>query len=242
MARKFNGTTDRGSITIDLSAFSSLSVGFWLWWDAFANNDKLVCEYTPNTFSGTNAGFAIDPNTSNVGFQQFSLSMGKGGSNEWQDIFTRPSANAWHHYLMTFKRTNVPANAAWVDGVSQTLSTVVHTGATGFGNFSNSTLNIMCRNQASLFGAGRLGEWAMWGGVLLGQKAATALATGAAPPPFVAPDNLISYIPGFGVDSPEPDYSGNRRSLTIVGTTFAPHPPVMPGLNRTNRAFQPMPV
>lgn len=240
MSRHFNGTSDRGSITVDLSAFNMLSVSFWLWWDVFANNDKLVCEYTANTLSGSNAGFFIDPNTSNVGFQQFSICQGFGGSKAWQDIFTRPSAAAWHHYLVTFNRVT-PVNTAWVDGAAQTLTAVSHTGS-AFGNFGNSTLNMMCRNQASLFGAGRLAEWTMWGGVILGAAVAKGLATGATPPQYVHPDNLLPYVPIWGADSPEPDYSGKQKSMTIVGTTLAAHPPVMPGLNRINRSFQPMPV
>lgn len=239
MSRKFNGTSDAAQITLNLSTFSLITISFWMWWDTFANNDKLALEHTATINS--NAGFIVDPNSTAPVNGLIQIGFTKAAPvAAWVDGFARPSAAAWHHYMLVMNRAT-PANFAWVDGAPQTLTTGTHTAGT-YGNFINSTLNLMSRNKASLFGAGRMAELAMWGGVALTTGNAKAFATGAAPPHLVAPDNLILYPPLFGTDSPEPDYSGKKQSATLTGTSWAAHPPVMPGLNRTNRSFQPMPV
>ncbi len=242
MARKFNGTSDKASITRDLSGSSVISMAFWLWWDSFANNDKLAFEFTATTNS-TNGSFIIDPNSNSastvVGKWGFAMANGSGAGGFWGDGFTRPSAAAWHHYVLIMNRAT-PANVAYLDGALQTLTAGTH-GAVTYGNFANSTLNVMCRNQASLFGAGRMAELGIWTSTTLTASEALALANGAAPP-TVHPDNLGLYVPFFGSDSPEPDYSGGRHSATLGGTSLAAHPPVSPGLYVSQRGFQPMPV
>lgn len=238
MSRKFNGTSDAAQIALNLSAFSLISISFWLWWDAFANNDKLAMEFTANF--NLNRGFLIDPNSGAPAAGAVQIGFDQTNTLAWVDSFTRPSAAAWHHWMLVMNRAT-PANFAWIDGAVQTLTAVQHNAAT-YANFPNSTLNIMSRNKASLFGAGRMAELAIWGGVALTTANAKALAAGAAPPHFVVPDNLILYTPLMGADSPEPDYSGKKQSATLTGTSWAAHPGVMPGLNRINRSFQPMPV
>lgn len=241
MARLFNGTSQGLQIALNLSAYSVITVSFWLWWNVFNTSDNLVMEYGTTWDANGANGFIADFNYSGgVHTPQFGIATVIGGVQKyWNDEFPRPSAAAWHHYMMTLNRAT-PAIAAWVDGAPQTLTLVKHD-AVAYGNFGNQNLNLMCRNAASLFAAGRLAEYAMWGGVALGTGAAKSLSIGALPI-TVHPDNLIFYPPIFGADSPEPDYSGGRHSATLVGApTFTPHPGITQGL-LPKRAFQPMPV
>ena len=58
---KASGSAAVASIAIDLSAYSKLTVSFWMYWNAFANDDALAMEYGANY--STNNGFLIDPNS-----------------------------------------------------------------------------------------------------------------------------------------------------------------------------------
>ncbi len=235
MARTFNGSSDKGSVALNLSSFSVVSISCWLWWDAFANDNKMLFEYGSTTLGAGTISILPD-NASPVGFA-LNFGLSTTGGQFWQDTFTRPSAAAWHHYLFVMNRAT-PSNAAWVDGVSQTLTAGTHF-AGSYGNFGNLTLNIMCRNGTTLFGKGRLAEMAIWGGVALGTSYAKSLAAGSSP--SEVDPTPTWYVPTLG-NSPEPDYSGNRKSVTITGTTVVAHPGVRPWLMGLGRGFQPMPV
>lgn len=153
----FNGTTHRGSSALVLNDTNKLTIEFWLWWDAFANGDNMAMEYTPS--ASVNQGFFIDPNAANGFFQL--LHAGDSGNNiqNW----TRPSAAAWHHYAFVIDCSDTGANevTGYLDGslwVPASNSGLADNNA----NFPNDTLNVMCRNQASLFGAGRMAQLAIY--------------------------------------------------------------------------------
>lgn len=238
MSRKFNGTSDFAQASVDLSTYSLITVSFWMWWDTNAFNDSYALEHTAN-FNANN-GWVIAPNNAPTpGTWIFGMGTATGGTKSWLDqITTRPTAAAWHHFMLVMNRAT-PVNTAWVGGVSAPLSTVVHQAGT-YGNYANSTLNCMARNGTTKFSPGRLAELAIWGGVGLTTAHAKALAAGALP--FQArPDNLVFYTPLLGADSPEPEYSGGKHSATLTGTSFSPHPAVTAGFF-PKRGFQPMPV
>ncbi len=226
MSRKFNGTTDYMTASPALNAFSLLTVSYWMWWDTNANDDDFACEYGASYI--TQNGFVVDHNSSSGGGGKVEFGMGLNtGSVHWSDLYTRPSAGVWHHYMYVMNRAT-PVNKAWVDGVSQSLTTASH-GAGTYGNYGTATLFLMA-------------HYTIWGGVELGTNHALALA-GGAPPEMVWPAGISWRAPLWGVDSPEPDYSGRRLSATVTaGTTWAPDPPVMPRLNRSNRTYQSVPA
>jgi PKD repeat protein len=158
-AALFDGANDAAKATLNLSGTSQLTVEFWLNWSAYANDDDLAFEFTPN-FNNNNGGFLIDPNAGELG-GQFAIGIGRGGSRNTA-YFPRPSAGAWHHYALVL---NTGAAAAqqitpYVDG--QPVSFSKPSSGTGAGNFANSTLYFMSRNAAALFGAGSLDEVALY--------------------------------------------------------------------------------
>jgi hypothetical protein len=176
---KFNGTSQAASIAIDLSGTPQISLSFLMWWDAFANNDKLMAEYTAD-YNAAN-GIIIDPN-SNGGGGAGTFTFGTSlvpGPFYWLNTFTRPSANVWHHYVLTMDRTN-KLNTAYVDGVSAAGYGNGTQNGGAYGNFANSTLYLMSRNATALFGAGRLSELALFSRILTANQARehSALAFG----------------------------------------------------------------
>lgn len=217
MARKFNGTSDKSSVALNLSAFSLLSLSFWLWWDAFANNDHMAMEFgSPNAQAVS--GFYVDPNAADGKFQVFFSDTVVGRQLD----YTRPSPAAWHHYAIVMQRSSTAATiTTYIDGAAASGTS---SGGNPGGNFANSTLFVMNRNNASLFGPGRIAELAMWGAVTITASEAKALSVGGNPN-SVHPDGLTFYAPFYG-DSPEPDYSGHQKSVTLVGTSIVAHPGV----------------
>jgi hypothetical protein len=210
------------SAAVNLSAFSQASISFWLWWDSFANDYDVAIEYTTDAGS-TNGGFAIIPND--------------GGANQWgvycrgttgytMQYITRPSAAAWHHFVVNLDPNTSGAgavSAVYLDGVSQSLT--LFNGSSVTGNFANSTLYFMSRGGASLFGAGRIAEVAIYGGLLLTADEAVALAKGFSPE-LVRPTALEAYWPIIGRSSPEVELMAGA-SATVTGATATEHPRII---------------
>jgi PKD repeat protein len=182
-AVSFNGTSDSGAIPMDLSGSKTITVEFWLKWNAYANNDALAMEFTPN-FNDNAGGFLVDPNSS---FNQFAVSIGQGASRNIA-TFARPSAGAWHHYAFVLDTTQPGATTItpYVDGQSVSYSNQGYSG-TGAGNFANSTLYLMSRGGTSLFGSGTLDHVAVYTGALTGNQILDHFASqGTNKPPTAA--------------------------------------------------------
>lgn len=155
---QFDGSNDWAStdtLAFNGSSIPTITLAFWLYWDSFANDDKLAIELSTNSnnFTGT---FVINPNESSTGAF---VALVKGNNGYSFGSIPRPSAAAWHCYVIVLDitaTTNEFTNA-WVDKVSQTItqdgSNVNNTG--NFGDFSLFTLN---RGGASNFAGGRLDE------------------------------------------------------------------------------------
>lgn len=162
---KGESTGARASVPIDLSAHQKISVAFWLYWPAYANNDALAFEFTAQASSVSSKGFYVDPNAANGRFQLAACQTDVRAVS-----FTRPTAAAWHHYVVTYDFTSTTAIAAYVDGVGQSLT--VDAAGSGSGSFfANSTLYLLSRNNASLLGTGRLQELTLFKDVLTAEDA-----------------------------------------------------------------------
>lgn len=221
-ARQFNGTNQALSASMDLSAVSKVTIVFWLYWDAFANDDDLAFEFTPN-FNTNTGSILIDPNESLTGKFQVAA-KGNNMSLVTTAEFTRPSAATWHHYafLIDFTLSTNEITACYVDGSSQSLTRTVNNDNTG--PFANSTLYFMSRNAASLFGAGRMAEVAFYPGVLLDAGEITSLAKGASPR-MVRTTAKPYYWPLIGRTSPELElFFGS--TATVTGASQVDHPAI----------------
>ena len=155
----FNGTSDFGTIPMNLSSTRQLTVEFWMKWEKYANNDSLAMELTPN-FNENPGGFLVDPNAPEFG-GTFGVGIGEGAGRN-SVFFTRPSAGVWHHYAFTIN----PAAASgseifpYVDG--QPVSFQVDSAGSGEGDFANANLYLFSRDGSSLFGTGQLDDIALY--------------------------------------------------------------------------------
>lgn len=161
---QFDGTNDSGrTAAIDLSAVSTMTVAINFNWTTFANDNDLMLESSAS--ASVNAGaISIMPNLSAGTFR---VLIGTSGAASNSVTFTRPAAATWIHGVFCFDRNAglQQVVAVYLDGVSQSLSTgAVDTTATG--GFGNHIWNFMCRDNASLFGAGKFDDVRIYNRVL----------------------------------------------------------------------------
>lgn len=218
MARIFNGTSDYGSVALDLSFTNRVALAFWLWWDSFAAdaNDNAL-EYGTDWFLQN--GFDVRPNSTSG---QVGVST---GDNSLQDAkrFPRPTAAAWHHYMIRYDRSAPTSDqiSVWVDGVSQSV-TSAGTNQDITNNFGNRTLYIMSRAGSSLFGAGRMADLALWAGLLPHAQDATTLTSGLPPDSSRLSTRPYAYWP-MRNGSGHPAIG--TRAITWVGGSSTSDPP-----------------
>ncbi|HSS42857.1 MAG TPA: N,N-dimethylformamidase beta subunit family domain-containing protein [Solirubrobacterales bacterium] len=171
-AAGFDGLDDFAQAAVDLSADSKITIEFWMRWNAFADNDALAMELTPN-FNGNEGGVLIDPNA-----EQGNFGVGIGTPDTRNNAyFARPSAGVWHHYAFVLD-TTAPVSqqvTPYVDG--QPVTYEKGASGAGTGNFANSNLYFMSRAGANLFGGGGLDEVAIYDRALSPAQIAAHFAT-----------------------------------------------------------------
>jgi len=204
-AASFDGNNGTASAKLNLSGTSQLTLEFWLNWAAYANNDRLAFEYTPN-FNQNDGGFLVDPNAGELG-GKFGVAIGRGGSRN-NAYFQRPSAGAWHHYTLVFDSQAPAAQQVvpYVDG--QPISYEKTASGTGAGNFANSSLYFMSRNAITLFGNGSLDEVALYNRALSSSEVAAHFDASIGKPP----------VPSFAA-SPNPVAAGLPTSFDASAST-----------------------
>lgn len=227
MARQTNGTNQslQTAAAIDLSSFAALSISVWVYWDTFANNNALLCE-SANDFDTVTDGFIVNPNEAGTGAGTWTTTHGGNGNYNGKG-FTRPSAQAWHHYVVTRDRSLAGASeivSSYIDSVSQSLTTLSSFDTTG--NFGNRILYLMSRGNSSLWAAGRIAELAIYGGLILDQTDVTRLYNKGRPllATLVQSGSLVHYWRLQGTTSPEPATTGST-AMTVNGATAISHPP-----------------
>jgi len=197
LALQGTGSTARASIPLNLSAYNFLTISFWMYWDAYANDDKLAMEFSSN--SNLNSGtFVIDPNNSSPA-GTFSVAVNDGdGITSRGRYFSRPTAADWHHYVFRLRMDGVSTaagnfvDAVWIDSIAQTLTNQNAYSENLSGSFANSTLYLLSRAGASLYGTGKLQNLAIRGGYLM--PAAEVRAEYENPWQLFEPRRI--YIPG----------------------------------------------
>lgn len=172
----FDGSSGAASVALNLSAYSTITVEFWLNWTTYANDDHFLCEYGPDA-NGQDA-FYIDPNGSAGKFNVTVTGLPSGGQNN-QAFFTRPGTPGWHYFAVVLDRTAAAANliTPFLDGVAVSYTKPLSDAISGtFGN--RTTLYFMSRNLASLFGPGNLADFAIYGSALTATQIRTHYQAG----------------------------------------------------------------
>ena len=219
-ARQFNGTSSdflqSAAALSGLTGSNPWSLSFDLYWDAFANDDHIALETSANFISNTGA-FLVIPDTSSDAPGQFewAIAVGSGSAYHFCAI-PRPSAAAWHHYVLTMSTgTNTETCTGYIDGVSKTVTSGHFNNPTGIAPHSQ-VLNVMARNGgASLQAAGRISSIAIYDGIISSTDA-SSLAS-CARPTSVTSATLQYYWP-INQTSPEVPTTGSQN-LNVTGTT-----------------------
>lgn len=168
MGLRGTGSAARGSIPLDLSTKTKITIAFWLYWDNAANDDALAMELGQSY--GFANGFIVDPNCSSPAAFMYGTGSSGGGSN--LVTFPRPSAGAWHRVMLTMDRlaSAGAVGQAYVDGIAQTMSAFPGANTTT-GTFTPDTLNLMSRNGTALFATGNLQDLTFYDGLLTNAQA-----------------------------------------------------------------------
>ncbi|MGI9146220.1 MAG: DUF4832 domain-containing protein [Chloroflexota bacterium] len=238
-ATQFDGVTSAAAINLDLSTVSSTSVEFWLNWKTYANDDRLALEFG-NTFQDV-PGFLVDPNSSTVP-GKFEVALGDGSGGTANNVFfNRPSAGAWHHYVLVLSRLAPAASAIipYVDGTAVSYTKTASTQLTG--NFASSTLFTMSRDATSLFGAGTLDELAVFPSTLTAAQVAAHYGAGrntAVPP---APTSTVP-TPTATNTVPSPTATNTVPSPTATNTVAPPPAPTRTPAPVTQQTFTTSPL
>ena len=216
MSRNFNGTSDR----IDFPDHSGLdwstvmSVATWVWRDV-SNAFHSLCGHTAGTVGANGWWFSISDNTfSNAAYLTFNDTDYFGTS--------AITIGGWRHLAATYDGANVRIYLNGVlDGTTATTAAVTNAAATF-------KLGVDASFYGNSWFDGKLADFAFWPGATLNANEIAALARGVSPR-LIRPGSLRLYAPLWGTHTAEPDFSVNRRTGTLTGTSqFVPHAPVIP--------------
>ena len=216
MSRNFNGTSDR----IDFPDHSGLdwstvmSVATWVWRDV-SNAFHSLCGHTAGTVGANGWWFSISDNTfSNAAYLTFNDTDYFGTS--------AITIGGWRHLAATYDGANVRIYLNGVlDGTTATTAAVTNAAATF-------KLGVDASFYGNSWFDGKLADFAFWPGATLNANEIAALARGVSPR-LIRPGSLQLYAPLWGTHTAEPDFSVNRRTGTLTGTSqFATHAPVIP--------------
>lgn len=137
------------------------------------------------------------------------------------------SNSAFKLCAVTYDQVNCIFYYGDASGV-QTSTTATNLGLST--NTNGYTIGASCTNNSDVAStqwfSGPLADVAVWN-VILTTSEITALCRGARPS-RVRPLSLLSWWPLDGLQSPEPDLSGNAHNGTLTGTASALGPPFMP--------------
>lgn len=207
MARVFNGSTDKIARGAAVVTAKPCTYSAWFRSTSASAAQMLVS----NNNGATSNGINLEVFGGNVG-------MFTNTGNQEAVSTTAYSANVWNH-------------AAGVYASDDSLIAYLNGGgkATDFGPAATpsgiNACNIGVWVTTEPFG-GDLAEVAIWSAVLTDQEI-LALARGLSP--FaVRPASLVSYVPIWGLHSPEIDLKTPANTWTVTGATRSSHAPVVP--------------
>lgn len=220
MARSLNGSSDK--IVIGSPSATNISGQITMYargYFAALPTGSNIAVLLSQGYAPSNIGYFIDWDATSGSWRAGSYIATPAGPH-WCSYVSTPSLNTWYSLVFTWDGTNriMDINGTQVDSAFDPTGGAF--GNTGAGLYLGAE---DITGSPARFLNGRLAEVAIWDvGASVGER--KALAAGV-PPPLAKPGGLKAYWPLLG-DSPEPDYSGNRNSGTLTGTTVANHPGV----------------
>lgn len=166
-----DGNVNAASINLDLSGYDQITISFWMWWDAYAENDDYG--YTLSSPNSTGCIW-LDVNSTgpHAGEMYFGYSSASGQAAHTG--IARPAASKWHHYVGCFdNRLNGPGFAIYVDGAPVTMNETQPQATSG--TFASGPLYLLGINGA-IGGAAFMENMAFFKGLLTEAEAKSLYA------------------------------------------------------------------
>lgn len=210
MARSLNGSTDQidAGTSGTLQPTSACTCSIWINPGTLSNAyNQLIGWDFCHIFLKSNSKLALYVN---VGGNTFNYDG--TGTNTL-------SSNTWYHIAWT-AASGVAAITGYVNGVSDGSVNGNSGALVQSGNFTMG----WDHGTAGRNFPGKLADGAVWSTVLSASEIA-ALAAGIRPKD-IRSSSLVGYWCLDGINSPEPDLSGNAKNGTLTGTALAAGPPV----------------
>jgi hypothetical protein len=237
MARQTDGISQYlvSASALALSGSSKLTVGSWMWWDAFSTVGNCLLQYGD---SGVSSGeMFVKPNNSNGDFliavHDASYTPAIYPAISW------PTSGTWHHYILSIDRALAGAAQItnfWLDGSAPPPG--YNIGAADVSsNWGNFLLYLMTYDSAPVtggYGAGRIAEVVLYSGYNFTGTDAGNLYNGGAGRDARTVQTPTYYWPLLGQTSPEPALVGGI-AMTVSGATAAAHPISIWGQPAANR-------
>jgi hypothetical protein len=215
MARSFNGSTNYLQVEAAVVSGTPLSISGWMF-----NADSGVGVVTIATVQDKDVAdqrHILQLRGSVAGDPVGAFSQDASESPAVNST-TGTTVNTWHHACGIW--ASATSRTIYLDGGSKAEDT---TSVSPVG-FDRTSIGANRDSTPSGFFNGRIAEVTIWN-VALTDDEVLALASGINP--FrIRPLNIVWRPPLFGIDSPEPDYSGNGNDATVVGAVKANHAPV----------------
>jgi hypothetical protein len=239
MARSFNGTSNRIDCTFKTpqNVTSTMSASCWVFlnstavrqdifdvWnaDASANKEKWLLTFISGTlqFFISNDGFTAHGVNSTVA----------------------PSVGTWYNIVGTYNGSTAQKIYVTTAGGSTTTASA-NPGTSGLFSTTDGPrigYDIEQGPVNSNFLNGSVADCGLWNVELTAQEVA-GLATGARPSQ-IRTANVVGWWPLGGIQSPEPDLSGNAGNGTLTGTAPDFGPPLLQFTPRLPQFLAPPPV
>ena len=165
-ATAFNGSTGYGVAAgiPGVAGASAITLAFSLFKSSFNNSDSILAESSTNY--NLNAGtFVFNPDSGSPFPGQFQASFRGASVTVTAAGFARPTAGAWHFYVITYTFGNLDTVTADVDGVPQSVGYRGRQNNAG-STFGNYPLYFGARAGSAIFCPATLGEFAVYSGAL----------------------------------------------------------------------------
>ena len=209
MARDGDAVDNAVYISGLTETFSSWSFHAWVWGDTAPGSSSISQAFICTNDVENNMNFGISWSHTSASFRGVVQFRSQG--TWYSATYGTLNGSTWYALGGSFDTTT--KLKAWKDGVETANNTSP-------GAETNSVQRILALGgynsgfQNHFDGA--IGECAVWQGIALTANEFAMLAAGFSPI-RVRPENLFLYWPLWGIDDPEPDFSGNGRNGTLRG-------------------------
>jgi hypothetical protein len=224
MSRSFNGSNQYAEATnVGLSSTNTATFACWF----YPIQDNGIT----GIFISRTGGFSGLLFNSAAG-NPFSASWNTNGYGTATGL--NPTLNQWNFGAGVVTPANINAYLGTAGGTLNSAQT--YTGNPGA--ISPTTWDLARDPGGNLLLDGFIAEAAIWNASLILPELDALLA--GVPPHCVRPQALVGYWPLWGLQSPEPDLSGNANNMTLTGSPpQANHAPVTLFTRKARTAVEP---